>query len=57
MLGSKRDWLPARAEPLWFNAYRPTNEHHEEDDFAANLQVQWRIHIEGRTPYEFEEKR
>jgi hypothetical protein len=56
MLGGKSDWLPARAEPLWHNAYNIVGAQGEVDDFAAGLDVQWRIHIDGREPYEFTEE-
>jgi hypothetical protein len=58
MFGGKRNWIPARAEPLWHQAYNITGAEGEVDDFGAGLDVQWRVHIDGREPYEFtEEKR
>jgi len=56
MLGRRNDWIPARAEPLWHQAYNVVNDQGA-DDFSAGLDVQWRVHIQGRAPYEFEEKR
>jgi hypothetical protein len=51
----RKDWIPARAEPLWHRAYTLEGRD-QHDDFAARLDVQWRIHIDGRAPYEFEEQ-
>jgi hypothetical protein len=56
MLGRKEDWLPARAEPLWHRAYNIVGAEGETDSFAAGLDVQWRIHVVGREPYEFTEE-
>jgi hypothetical protein len=57
MLGRRDDWLPARAEPLRHRAYTITGAEGGQDDFAAGLDVHWRVHIEGREPYEFSETR
>ena len=57
MLGRRSDWLPARAEPVWFNAYRSTDGSGQEDDFVATLEVQWRIHAAGRPPYDLPQQR
>jgi hypothetical protein len=52
----RKDWIPARAEPLWHRAYTIVSGEGLDDDFAAGLDVQWRVHIQGRDTYEFEEK-
>ena len=57
MLGRRNDWLPGRAEPLRHKAYPITGAEGEEDDFSAGLDVEWRVHVEGREPYEFSETR
>ena len=57
MLGRRSDWLSARAEPVWFNAYRAVDGQGQDDDFGATLEVQWRIHIEGRAPYDLPQRR
>jgi hypothetical protein len=54
MFGSRSNWLPARAEPVWFNAYRSRNE--ESEGFSAILDVQWRVHIDGRAPYDLPQR-
>ena len=56
MLGRRNDWIPARAEPLWHQAYNIVGDLGATDDFAAGLDVQWRVHVEGREPYEFSEE-
>ena len=53
----KRDWIPARAEPVWHRAYEFVGADDSHDPFEGRLDVQWRIHIEGREPYEFHELR
>ena len=53
----RKDWIPARAEPLWHSAGRDCGGWVVLDqETKASLDVQWRIHIEGREPYEFEER-
>lgn len=56
MLGRRNDWIPARAEPLWHQAYNIVGDLGATDDFAAGLDAQWRVHIDGREPYEFTEE-
>ena len=56
MLGRK-DWLPARAEPLNYRAYQTQDSEGRENPFEAALEVTWRIHVEGRESYEFSERR
>lgn len=56
MLGLRKDWLPARAEPVWFNAYQATGAEGETDDFVATLEVQWRVHVDGRAPYDLPQR-
>lgn len=57
MLGRRSDWLPARAEPVWFNAYRAVDGTGQTDDFGATVEVQWRIHMDGRAPYDLPQRR
>lgn len=54
MLGRK-DWLPARAEPVSHWAYEATDAQGLDDPFRARLEVTWRVHVSGREPYEFSE--
>jgi hypothetical protein len=56
MLG-KGDWLPGRAEPLTHQTYEVRDSMGLENPFNARLEVQWRVHVEGREPYEFWETR
>lgn len=56
MLGRK-DWIPARAEPVRHRAYEFTGADGAHDPFSGRLEVTWRIHIDGREPYEFQELR
>ena len=57
MLGFRQGWLPARAEPVWYRAYRQTDAAGGEDDFVATLEVQWRIHRDGHAPYDLPQQR
>ena len=56
MLG-RRDWLPARAEPVTYQAYEVHDSLGLDNPFNARLEVQWRVHVDGREPYEFWETR
>ena len=56
MLG-KGDWLAGRAEPLTFQTYEVHDAMGLDNPFNARLEVQWRVHVEGRQPYEFWETR
>ena len=52
----RNDWIPARAEPLWHSAGQNGRGWIVLDqETKASLDVQWRIHVDGREPYEFEE--
>jgi len=53
----KGDWLPGRAVPLTFQTYEVPDAMGLENPFNARLEVQWRVHVEGREPYEFSESR
>jgi len=56
MLGRHSDWIPARAEPLWHEVSPDGRWAVGDVETGASLDVRWRIHIDGREPYEFEEK-
>ena len=56
MLGGHKDWIPARAEPLNYTV-REGSAEGLENPFVGLMEVTWRIHIDGREPYEFSERR
>jgi hypothetical protein len=56
MLG-KGDWLPGRAVPVTHKAYEVHDAEGLDNPFNARLEVQWRVHVDGREPYEFREAR
>lgn len=55
MLGGREDWLPARAEPINVDASFGGDSTATDEEISAMLRVRWRVHVEGREPYEFSE--